>query len=95
MSQVQTENRLQGFGEELANSVSQGIGAVLAIIVAPILIGGAAYTIGVIFFVLDARLPYAYFILRLFVLLGTVFHFIAWATQLKAGRYCNVSPNSI
>ena len=44
MSQVQTENRLQSFGEELANSVSQGIGAVLAIIAAPILIGGAAYT---------------------------------------------------
>jgi len=42
-----------------------------------IIAGGVTYTIGVIFFVLDTRLPYAHFIWHLFVLLGTVFHFIA------------------
>ena len=42
-----------------------------------IIAGGVAYTIGVIFFVLDSRLPYAHFIWHLFVLLGTIFHFIA------------------
>jgi hemolysin III len=42
-----------------------------------IIAGGMAYTIGVIFFVLDTRLPYTHFIWHLFVLLGTVFHFIA------------------
>jgi len=42
-----------------------------------IIAGGAAYTIGVIFFVLDTQLPYAHFIWHLFVLLGTICHFIA------------------
>ena len=39
--------------------------------------GGVAYTVGVIFFIIDTRLPYAHFVWHLFVLLGTVFHFIA------------------
>ena len=39
--------------------------------------GGLAYTVGVIFFIIDTRLPYAHFVWHLFVLLGTVFHFIA------------------
>jgi hemolysin III len=39
--------------------------------------GGVAYTVGVVFFIIDTHLPYAHFIWHLFVLLGTVFHFIA------------------
>jgi hemolysin III len=42
-----------------------------------IISGGVAYTVGVIFFIIDTRLPYAHFVWHLFVLLGTVFHFIA------------------
>lgn len=39
--------------------------------------GGAAYSIGVIFFVLDSRIKYSHFIWHLFVLTGTVCHAIA------------------
>ena len=39
--------------------------------------GGAAYTLGVIFFSIDERVPYAHFVWHLFVLAGTVCHFIA------------------
>ena len=39
--------------------------------------GGAAYTLGVIFFSIDERVPYAHFVWHLFVLTGTVCHFIA------------------
>ena len=42
-----------------------------------IISGGVAYTVGVIFFIIDTRLPYSHFVWHLFVLLGTVFHFIA------------------
>ena len=39
--------------------------------------GGVAYSLGVIFFVLDSRFKYSHFIWHLFVILGTVCHFIA------------------
>jgi len=39
--------------------------------------GGLAYTLGVVFFVLDGRLRYSHFIWHLFVLAGTVCHFFA------------------
>ncbi|MDO9387669.1 MAG: hemolysin III family protein [Thiobacillus sp.] len=39
--------------------------------------GGLAYTLGVIFFVLDARLRYGHFIWHLFVMAGTACHYFA------------------
>lgn len=39
--------------------------------------GGLAYTLGVVFFVLDERLRYSHFIWHLFVVAGTVCHFFA------------------
>ncbi len=39
--------------------------------------GGLAYTIGVVFFVLDGRLRYAHFVWHLFVIVGTSCHFVA------------------
>lgn len=39
--------------------------------------GGLAYTVGVIFFVVDGRLRYGHFIWHLFVVAGTACHFIA------------------
>ena len=39
--------------------------------------GGIAYTLGVAFFALDARVRYAHFIWHLFVLTGTACHFVA------------------
>lgn len=42
-----------------------------------LLAGGLSYTLGVVFFVLDEKIPYTHFIWHLFVLAGTVFHFFA------------------
>lgn len=42
-----------------------------------LLAGGVAYTVGVVFFVADARLRYSHFIWHLFVTAGTACHFIA------------------
>ncbi|HEY8328975.1 MAG TPA: hemolysin III family protein [Rhodanobacter sp.] len=39
--------------------------------------GGLAYTLGVVFFVLDEKVRYSHFIWHLFVLAGTVCHFFA------------------
>ncbi len=39
--------------------------------------GGAAYTIGVVFFTLDSKLRYAHFVWHLFVVAGTACHFFA------------------
>lgn len=39
--------------------------------------GGLAYTLGVVFFVLDERLRYAHFVWHLFVTTGTACHFVA------------------
>lgn len=39
--------------------------------------GGVAYTVGVAFFVLDSRLKYGHFIWHLFVMMGSVCHYIA------------------
>ena len=39
--------------------------------------GGVSYSVGVIFFVSDRRLPYGHFIWHLFVLGGTTCHFVA------------------
>jgi len=41
------------------------------------LLGGLAYTTGVIFYALDRRLRYSHFIWHLFVLAGTTLHFFA------------------
>jgi len=45
--------------------------------VAWLVAGGLAYTLGVVFFVLDTRLRYAHFIWHLFVMAGTACHFFA------------------
>jgi len=42
-----------------------------------LLAGGLSYTAGVLFFVLDNKIPYGHFIWHLFVLAGTSCHFIA------------------
>ena len=42
-----------------------------------LLAGGVSYTLGVVFFLLDEKVPYTHFIWHLFVLAGTVFHFFA------------------
>lgn len=39
--------------------------------------GGVAYTLGVLFFMLDARVRYAHFVWHVFVLAGTACHFVA------------------
>jgi hemolysin III len=39
--------------------------------------GGAAYTVGVVFFILDSRLRYAHFVWHLFVVAGTACHVFA------------------
>ncbi len=38
--------------------------------------GGFAYTIGIVFYIIDIRMKYAHFIWHLFVMTGTVLHFI-------------------
>lgn len=42
-----------------------------------LLAGGLAYTVGVVFFVADARLRYSHFVWHLFVMAGTTCHFFA------------------
>ncbi len=42
-----------------------------------LLAGGAAYTVGAVFFLLDSRLRYAHFVWHLFVLAGSTCHFFA------------------
>lgn len=44
-----------------------------------LLSGGIAYTLGVPFFVLDARIPYAHFVWHLFVVAGSFCHVVAIA----------------
>ncbi|SEA40976.1 hemolysin III [Desulfuromusa kysingii] len=39
--------------------------------------GGVSYTVGVVFFALDARLRYSHFIWHLFVMAGTLCHYVA------------------
>lgn len=39
--------------------------------------GGASYTLGIVFYVLDTRLKFAHFVWHLFVLGGTLCHFVA------------------
>ena len=45
--------------------------------------GGLAYTGGVVFFALDSRLRYGHFVWHLFVVAGSIFHFLAvlWYAQ--------------
>ncbi|PIB36887.1 hypothetical protein BFP72_16495 [Reichenbachiella sp. 5M10] len=38
--------------------------------------GGFSYTIGIVFYIIDYRMKYAHFIWHLFVMTGTVLHFI-------------------
>jgi hemolysin III len=42
-----------------------------------ILAGGLAYTLGIVFFVLDEKLRFAHFVWHLFVLGGSACHFVA------------------
>lgn len=42
-----------------------------------LLAGGVAYTLGVVFFVLDEKVRYSHFVWHLFVLAGTACHFVA------------------
>lgn len=73
---------------KLSTAVYLGLGWALLLAAGPVwrlippagllwlLAGGAAFTLGVAFFRAE-RLPYAHFIWHLFVLAGTVFHYIA------------------
>lgn len=38
--------------------------------------GGLAYTVGIIFYILDSRIRYSHFIWHLFVMAGSILHFI-------------------
>jgi hemolysin III len=42
-----------------------------------LLAGGIAYTLGVVFFVMDGRVRFAHFVWHLFVITGTACHFVA------------------
>jgi hemolysin III len=42
-----------------------------------ILAGGIIYTVGIFFFILDGRLPYAHFIWHMFVIGGSLLHYFA------------------
>jgi hemolysin III len=42
-----------------------------------LLAGGVAYTLGVVFFVMDERIRFGHFIWHLFVIAGTACHFTA------------------
>ncbi len=42
-----------------------------------IVAGGLSYTFGIIFFVLDSRVPFSHFIWHLFVILGSTLHYLA------------------
>ena len=42
-----------------------------------LLAGGLAYTLGVTFFILDSRIRYGHFVWHLFVVVGSVCHFVA------------------
>jgi hemolysin III len=42
-----------------------------------LLAGGLAYTVGVVFLVIDSRLRYGHFIWHLYVMAGTVCHYFA------------------
>ncbi len=46
-----------------------------------IVAGGAAYTVGVVFFLLDERVRYSHFVWHLFVLVGSACHFFAALNQ--------------
>lgn len=49
-----------------------------------LLAGGAAYMVGVVFFLLDARLRFAHFVWHLFVLAGSTCHFFAaWGHAIR------------
>jgi hemolysin III len=38
--------------------------------------GGLAYTVGIIFYILDSRIKYGHFIWHLFVMAGSILHYI-------------------
>lgn len=38
--------------------------------------GGLAYSVGIIFYVVDARMPYSHFIWHLFVMAGSILHYL-------------------
>lgn len=53
------------------NQIAEGIGSILILLV----LGGLCYTIGVAFYV--AKFKYQHFVWHLFVLAGSVFHFVS------------------
>jgi predicted membrane channel-forming protein YqfA (hemolysin III family) len=71
--------RGQSVGEELANSVSHGVGLLAALIASPSPVIGTIQrgnTAGVGFFAAP-RVPYTHFVWHLFVTAGTTCHFVA------------------
>jgi len=42
-----------------------------------LVIGGVAYTVGIVFYALDAKIPYSHAIWHIFVLAGSICHFFA------------------
>lgn len=80
------KQRAQSRGEEIDNSVSHGAALVAALplvervslpVIALLVAGGIAYTVGVVFFMLDSRLRYSHAVWHSFVAMGTGCHFFA------------------
>ena len=44
--------------------------------------GGLAYTVGIIFYIVDTRMKYSHFIWHLFVMAGLILHFIMMAMYI-------------
>lgn len=44
--------------------------------------GGLAYTVGIIFYIVDTRMKYSHFIWHLFVMAGSILHFIMMAMYI-------------
>jgi len=44
--------------------------------------GGLAYTIGIVFYIIDTRMKYAHFIWHLFVMAGSILHFLMMAIYI-------------
>ena len=44
--------------------------------------GGLAYTVGIVFYIIDTRMKYSHFIWHLFVMAGSILHFIMMAMYI-------------
>jgi hemolysin III len=44
--------------------------------------GGLAYTVGIVFYIIDTRMKYSHFIWHLFVMAGSILHFMMMAMYI-------------